>query len=296
MTYDKFAEEVFDYLKARFEYMEIKKEEVLKNNGCMLTAYMVGGSNCIISIFPWYLFQTYKEQNCDFTELMEALIKECSKDLQEVRYDVSGYFDYEKIRKMLRGKLINTGLNTEYLKDVPHREILDLSLVYYMEVERKGYGGIAMVVVREKMLSEWNVDEETLYRQTMENMEMRADGTIRSIQAIFLKSKGIEWVLRNLGTLPMYVLTNTDRVLGAVEVLDERNLTMASTMLGGDYWLIPSSLHEFILLPVREDDHDEAFLAKVIREVNEAEVADEEILSYHLYRYRQETGKVEIAA
>ena len=296
MTYDKFAEEVFDFLKARFEDMEIKKEEVLKNNGCMLTAYMVGNANCFISVYPWYLFQTYKEQKCDFTELMEALIKECSKDLQEVRYDVSGYYDYEKIRKMLRGKLINTGLNTEYLKDVPHREFLDLSLVYYLEVERKGYGGIAMVVVREKMLSEWNVDEETLYCQTMENREVRADGTIRSIQAIFLKSKGLEWVLRNLGTLPMYVLTNTDRVLGAVEVLDERNLTLASTMLGGDYWLIPSSLHEFILLPVREEDHDEEFLSKVIREVNEVEVADEEILSYHLYRYSQRTGKVEIAA
>ncbi len=296
MTYDKFAEEVFTYLQARYEGMEIKKEEVLKNNGCRLTAYLVGNANCIINIYPWYLYQTYKEKECDFTELIEILLEECNKDLQEIRYDVSGYYDFEKVRKMIRGKPINTELNTEYLKDVPHREYLDLSLVYYIEVERKGYGGIALVVVRDKMLSDWKVDEETLYRQTKENMENRADGVIRSMQSILIEMKGIEGVFRDMGTLPVYVLTNKDRVLGAVEVLDERNLTLASTMLGGDYWLLPSSLHEFILLPVREDDHDEAFLAKVIREVNESEVADEEILSYHLYRYRQENDKVEIAA
>lgn len=296
MTYDKFAEELYDCLQIRFEGMEIKKEEVLKNNGCMLTAYMVGNANCFVSIYPLYLFQTYKEKKFDFAEIVEELVKECGKDLQEMRYDVSGYYSFEKVRKMLCGKLINTELNTEYLKDVPHREFLDLSMVYYIEVERKGYGGIALVVVREKMLSDWNVDEETLYRQTKENMEARMDGVIRSMQSILIEMKGLERVFRDMGTLPMYVLTNRDRVFGAVEVLDERNLVLASTMLGGDYWLLPSSLHEFILLPVREENHDEAFLAKVICEVNESEVADEEILSYHLYRYRQETGKVEIAA
>ena len=75
---------------------------------------------------------------------------------------------------------------------------------------------------------------------------------------------------------------------GAASVLDKDTMETISEMLGGDFVVIPSSIHEVIILPM-DDNVDKDELEGIIREVNTGQVAPEERLSYHAYQY--DSGK-----
>ena len=60
---------------------------------------------------------------------------------------------------------------------------------------------------------------------------------------------------------------------------------------GSSFYIIPSSIHELLLLPV-EDDSDSAEIKDMIKDVNDTQVSEEEILSYSLYYYDREKGDV----
>ena len=61
--------------------------------------------------------------------------------------------------------------------------------------------------------------------------------------------------------------------------------------IGGDFFIIPSSVHEVILLPDTDKGLNEA-LKQLIWEVNRTKVAPEEVLSDALYRYDRANGRV----
>lgn len=59
--------------------------------------------------------------------------------------------------------------------------------------------------------------------------------------------------------------------------------------------ILPSSIHEVIILPEREAP-SEGEAAAMVREVNDTELLPEEVLSNHVYRFDLEKGEVCIAA
>ena len=67
-----------------------------------------------------------------------------------------------------------------------------------------------------------------------------------------------------------------------------------ATAIGSGMYIIPSSIHEVILVPSVNCDDGES-IRQMIREVNDTQVEMEEILSYSLYYYDKEEDKVLIA-
>ena len=88
----------------------------------------------------------------------------------------------------------------------------------------------------------------------------------------------------------MMILTNSRKTYGACSILYPGMLEQLAERIGGDYYMIPSSVHEFLLVPAeREQDREE--LKKMIAEVNRTELPPEEVLSDHLYLYCSLRGK-----
>ena len=69
-------------------------------------------------------------------------------------------------------------------------------------------------------------------------------------------------------------------------------LKQAADSIGGDFWILPSSIHELILVPLRGMETDAPELEKIVRDVNDTQVRPDEILSYHVYRYHRNTETV----
>ena len=65
--------------------------------------------------------------------------------------------------------------------------------------------------------------------------------------------------------------------------------------VGKDFYLLPSSIHEALVVPDRPDMEVDS-LAAMVREVNATQVAKDEQLSDHVYRYDYDNHSLVIAA
>ncbi len=82
----------------------------------------------------------------------------------------------------------------------------------------------------------------------------------------------------------MMVLTNSNSVNGAAVIFYPEVLEKIGEKMGADYFILPSSVHEVLILPdagnwsVRD-------LENMVKEVNNGEVAAKDRLSYDVFNY-----------
>lgn len=89
----------------------------------------------------------------------------------------------------------------------------------------------------------------------------------------------------------MVVISNTAGIHGAASVLYPEVLEKVAEMEGDDYYLIPSSIHEFIAFPA-VPDITSSDLCQMIKEVNRTCCKENEVLSDHGYIYRRKEHRV----
>jgi len=89
----------------------------------------------------------------------------------------------------------------------------------------------------------------------------------------------------------MYVLTNQQRFLGACCILYDDVLKEIAERLDSDLYILPSSIHEVILMPVTVTESVPA-LSQMVCDINQSEVSAEEILSDHIYYYHRSTDSI----
>ncbi len=92
----------------------------------------------------------------------------------------------------------------------------------------------------------------------------------------------------------MYVVSNRSRMYGAMA--NKKTMQEAAKIFGRDFMILPSSVHELILVPSFGGPGEAVRMAKMVREINDTEVAEDEVLSCHVYRYDCQTGNISIAA
>ena len=92
----------------------------------------------------------------------------------------------------------------------------------------------------------------------------------------------------------MYVLSNADKLNGAAALLDAKTMEDISEKLGGDFVVLPSSIHEVLLV---KDDGNASLpeLKNMVEEVNATQVAPEEKLTDSVYHYDSKEHVFELA-
>ena len=298
MSNKEFTEKIAGMVKSRLGSAEIHVRNVTKNNGIHLTGLAIQEEGCNISpcIYLEGFYSEYENGDKDLEAIAGEIISIHCRNRAIHNFDVSMFTDYRRICPMLRGRLINTERNTELLKGVPHREVFDLSLVYYVEIPHPGRQEAGSILVQDGHMQLWEVTEQELYNQTMKNMEGTDRASILNIADILADMPGfLSGNLPGVG-VPMYILTNQRRWNGAVQMLNKKALEDVGVLFAADYYILPSSIHETILVPAWEQTGTARDLAQIVQEVNHTEVLPEEILSSHVYRYCVDSGQVYIAA
>ena len=298
MSNKEFTEKIAGMVKSRLGSAEIHVRNVTKNNGIHLTGLAIQEEGCNISpcIYLEGFYSEYENGDKDLEAIAGEIISIHCRNRAIHNFDVSMFTDYRCTCPMLRGRLINTERNTELLKGVPHREVFDLSLVYYVEIPHPGRQEAGSILVQDGHMQLWEVKEQELYNQTMKNMEETDRASILNMADVFADMLG--FLPGNLPEdgVPMYILTNQRRWNGAVQMLNRKALEDMAVLFGADYYILPSSIHETILVPVGEQTGTAWNLAQIVQEVNHTEVPPEEFLSSHVYQYCAGRGQVYIAA
>lgn len=298
MQYKKFLNDVEKELQSQLgnEY-SFASTEIPKINGGLKHSLTIsnGKSDTSPCIRMENFFNEYI-QGYSVEEIADKIATVYKNSANE-RYKTHSFSNWEYVRKRLCCRLINRERNTVLLSKMPHREILDLSIVYYIQIHMSDKTAGIIQIMNEHM-AYWEIDEDCLYREAMSNMKHNQEAEVQSMDETLADMLGPEWMenCKSPETTQIYVLGHKNYQNGAIEMLNKDLLSKMSDILGKEIIILPSSIHEVLLLPVIGIEGEIANYAKMVQEVNDTHVLPEEILSYHVYRYSQDTGNITIAA
>lgn len=293
MSYDAFCTYVQEQLQKFYgKEAVVKLQSVQKVNGVLLRGITVHREECNVmpTLYLEHFFDKY-ESGMAIHEVIKMFIDEYESAKIHKDFDISFFEKYEKVRPHLGYKLINYDMNWQLLQETPHKRYLDLAIVCYCTVNDAvlGKGGI---LIRNEHLDMWNLEEKTLLKDALENMQKIAPPQLMNMSDILkdLYEDEAELIEEKL---PMYVLTNKDRMFGAGCLLYDNVLEKTAMEVGGDYYILPSSLHEVIIVPKKEGT-DEMHLSQMVNEISHEQLEREEILSNHAYLYSHLTKELSL--
>ena len=289
-TMEEFAKAVRTEFEKRIEKSVIV-QKLNKNNGIVLYSLTVLEDEINISatiyLEPYY--EVYEDTGMEY--ILDRLERVYEENKPEQSFDISKILDYESIKENLRAKLINYELNRDFLKEVPHRRFLDLAIVAYISLEmEEEIEGNATITVKNNLQQTWKVDTEELIDTALENI--KGDVVVANMSEYVDMS--LFGDIENL--FDIYVLTNRLKLHGAVAMLQKDRLKQfAEEQEKETLTILPSSIHECIIIDVEDELKNTKELREMVKEVNETVVSDQDILSNNVYIYNRTTDKITIA-
>ena len=291
MEYKEFVE----YIKMNAGYIageggNITINHVIKNNGCEMDGLVImeKGKDIAPTIYldSFYELYTNGENIKNIIRQIEVIY---DQNKNNVTFDVNILKHFDTIKDKIVYKVVNYRSNEKLLEQVPHKRILDLAVVFYCLLDNE-YGRSATALIYNNNLKNWNVTIDDVYKAALKNTPDLLHSKISSMAALFEKCgvnvDGEEVDLKDYVPSDMYVLTNESKLNGAACILYENVLYDFAQKLGADLYILPSSVHEVILLPkLSMFEKDE--LVNMVKEVNTEGVAADEVLSDHVYEYNR---------
>ena len=280
MNYEEFLNRVRTMAKRRAgENAEVTIRPILKNNSLRLDGLLIlyPGENIAPAL---YLNQYYARYLGGVP--METILDEIFSTYESCRcpdrFNLDALRHFDTLKEHLSVRLISRSSNEELLRTVPHIPFLDLAAVFFLSVDA-GSLGTSTIQIRKEYLELWNVDTETLYRTALENLRTQDTPAYFPLSSL-AGSPGGEQILSTV-----YVLTNQTKLYGASFLLSKRTLA-AFAERHGDFYVLPSSVHEVILVPC-SIGFSPASLLGMLRDVNRTDLDTEDVLSDNLYVYRR---------
>lgn len=303
LNIDELSQEVVKIIETVEPEAKVTFNKVLKNNGLTLHGVCIFFKDNGTSIAPTIYIENYMSRYLDGVLTVEQIAADVIDTANEhkdpgIEVDFSSLADFNNAKDLLHIKLINTKANEELLKSVPHTEFLDMSAVYQMAISIKdGESGYA--IVHNEMFSKWGISLEELHETALAAMKEHRPAEISQLGDFLLDmvderdEEAMDFLKRDMEPV-MYVVSNKDTRLGASVVLLEETLRSLANIFKGDFYIIPSSIHELIALTANQSGSVED-LREMVKEVNDTQLLQVEVLSYNVYRYSLETGELAIA-
>lgn len=286
MNYETFLEEIEQNLiNVLPKGSSLHRFQARKNNGGTLDGlgFFTPNTTQGPAIYLNSFYEAY-ENGLSITQItseIQHLLVEYAKVPFPLPIDLG---DFESIKSRIVCKLIHQRSNKELLEEVPNRPFLDLAIICYLYLGDTTAGN-ASVTIQYAHLTLWNLSEDELFALALKNTPA----------LLPLEEKSIEEMMAELvpdlppmpPSYPMYVLTNCKRYFGAAVLLYPNILKGVADRLNSDFYVLPSSIHEIILLPA-SNHMSMAALGTMVNEINAEAVPPADWLSNHVYYYNRE--------
>ena len=284
---EKFKEDLMNKLTG--EDLEVRDHQVNKLNESYdaLTITPVGAQ--IGMNLPVDRFYNAVEAGMDYDEAIEKayyIVENALEKTPEV--DVEGLTDYSRMKDKLAMEVVSSETNAEMLKTVPHKDMEDMAIVYRF-VLSSDEDGRSSVLVTNQMLDVMGITAEQLHADAMENAPQLKPVEIKGMTEVLCELMGFEQASEmgipiNPEEEQMYVASVPDKVHGASVIAYEGFMDKAAERAGGDFYILPSSLHEVLIVP-DTGQMSLTELENMVREVNATQVAPEDKLTDSVYHY-----------
>lgn len=222
------------------------------------------------------------------TEAIQGAMKECHNLKSKIN-------NFTEETDQIIFQLIHTEQNKELLETMPHRNFLDMSIVYrrIIDIDEEG---IFSAPINHNLADAMGLDEEDLYQLAYDNTRKILKPKFYSMSQIIEELQGsigvTEEEMSNKEmeqSTPLYVVTNSIKNWGAASVLYLGQLQAFAEKLGSDLYLLPSSVHEMIITEADSDMLET--LESMVYEVNQT-LPIEDRLSNEVYLYDRENNSL----
>lgn len=286
LEFERFNEKLLDSASLRYPNMDVNIREVIKNNDTLLHGFTMHPKDGSFFISPCVYTEPFFERTKIGTpenEVFEAVFTLMDAHMtsgNKLDFSPENLLDSEFVSSHVVMKLVNSDRNAERLKDVPHREVYDLSVEYRILVnyDNEMQGAIS---VTNAIMEGCGLNEIALHTCALENTKKLLGVSVMSL-GDKMRSLGVEE--NPFSNPPFYIISNDSYCFGAASVLYDEALQSCSEKLNNqDLVVLPSSVHEIICIPANTLESSE--LLEMVRSVNANTVAPDEQLSDNFYMY-----------
>ena len=245
-----------------------------------------------------YLEKFYKEylQGNNFNEIVKEIVLLYHEAKKGNIIDTEKLMNFEDIKNKIGLKLINTENNREFLEFIPSIPFLDLSIIFYIIIETNP-GGLAEKNITNEDMDIWEVSVQDLWEHALKNSSGMFSAVLQTMDGVIKERQGAgkeeNLFTENIGKKDnMYVLSNQLKCYGASCIAYPGVPEMIGRILKSDYYIIPSSTEEMIIIPEHRISGSVEEWNAMLYELNSAHIAAEKVLSNHCYRYIRFAKKV----
>ena len=242
------------------------------------------------------LYEAYKAQP---GVTMETVCRKIADIVIEapIQVDLKAIFNYEDVKDKLFIRVSSAEANKEVLENAPHQLKEDLAITYHVAVG-KDHDGLSSMFIKNDLLEQYGISVEQLHEDAMKSSPRVMAPEVSSIGALIdeMYQKNIlmltpderemlQETLQESSEMPtFFVVTNTERIDGAGVIFYPEFMDNMGELLGNDFFILPSSIHEMLVLP-DDGQVDAEMLRDMVKEVNATQVAPAERLTNDVYHF-----------
>ena len=303
MDYETFKQEFAEDIKEKvsqkgYGEVETSFHNIEKTNQNYEAISVVpAGGNIGVNYNIENAFASY-EHSGDYEGVLASATGAIASGLDQVPVvNVNALMNYEIMKEKLSVEVISAEVNEELLAKVPHDRIEDLAVVYRFIME-SNEDGRASILVNNDLIERMGVTHEQLRADALENSPEIRPAVIQGMNEVMKEMMGPE--AYEMFGIPddteemMFIATVPDKNSGAGVLAYQDFMDQAAEKIGGDFFILPSSIHEILLVP---DDGQKGAdeLKAMVMDVNATQVSPEERLSDNVYHYDSKEHIFELA-
>jgi hypothetical protein len=289
---------------------EILIQEIAKVN-VVLDGLTILNKEEKIAVSPQiYLNEYYKKYDLGYSisKLAAEIIEVYKINHGRHSFKVEELMNWDNVKEKVVCRLINFEKNKKLLEEVPYIKFIDLAIVFYVIIDMKT-DIMASFTVTNHQLSMWNVMFDEMFELAKVNTRRLLPITLQSmkevIKAMLMKDivhsipidnedVNLDEMIEQMADqddVPMFVLSNKSNQNGAISIIFQDVLEEFADKHKSDLFVLPSSIHEVIIVPVTSK-YEVLKFSKMVKEINETQVQEDEVLSDHVYMYQRETKQI----
>lgn len=268
-------ESIISALKAR-GYQAMPNDAI--KNGVHLSGIVIESE---LNMSPCF----YAEDYIDHYESSEAIAEDIAdyyeKHKTDLDIDTSILSDRDKIRDHLY-----VGMQKKSDEALVKRESEFDGIEEYLYIRINTGKGLGIIKLREEMIKPLSLSQDEAWESALKNISKTGETVISSIGNMMKEMTGFDYHEMNNLEYSMHILTNQSRSQGSAQILDKDAISRYFSFMPvkpKQLILIPSSIHEWLLIPTRDDNVDCDGYNSMIGFVNEHYVDPIDRLGDHCY-------------
>ena len=300
ITLNQFMTEVQQDLQERLSRMypdtRVEMQDVAKVQGESYQGLMIRQdghrASPVFNLQPMYEQLSFRS----YGNVLNDLVRQAVDVLENPRNIIPEEFmDYDFMKGKLMTQVISAKDNAARLAELPHQEMKDMAVIYRFVLDNDSRGDMMSVTVNNAMLETYGITQEQLHVDALKAMKENRTYSIRPMGVVLAGlDPSFEESDDPIGPPGLYVAAMDTKVYGAAVITQPDFMEKAAEVEKGDFFLLPSSIHEVLIL---KDDGltDYRELEAMVQTINAAEVQPADRLTDSVYHYDAEERIFETA-